>query len=727
LPAVGLDGTIYIVFSDNHYINNLYAINPDGSLKWKFQLEDDDYNYDSSPVIGSDGTLYFRAHNCVYAFGKSSFPSIFVPEMIYDFGYIPVGDSKELIMQIWNYGGAPLSVNNITSDYDEFVVSPTSFTVPIDSSQNVKITFTPSSIHFWGGRLKVISNDPNRPTINVSLSGSGEALIPGIGVSLKTLSLSFSATDVGSSKALTFNVFNTGGAPLLVTNLVSSSSEFVPTPTTFTIPTNESQDVIVSFVPSSIGDKTASLIITSNDPDKPNVTVSLSGMGTSGDFNLYLQPDSTLSQIPYDIPDVSSWQNTQYIYSFTNPIEWKYPLPGDISGNSYLISLMAGYLGVTSTKLKAEIILLSNKTESLLASKEFTGSAIIPPLLVDLSRQTFTIQGIDPSTAVGDTLILRISFVSGNIGIIAYGEPLGQSYISIPDPSGFPPELPILESPLNGSTDVTTNPTLHWNASTDASSYRLQVSRSITFNPIVFEDSTISLATQQIGSLTNNTIYFWRLMAKNSNGNSSWSAVWSFTTLPDIPQVPSLVSPSNEAIDQPINLLVSWNIAEGAETYELEVSESSGFTTTFVNQTGLNSNNYSIQGLSNNTTYYWRVSATNTIGTSNWSDIWSFTTNAITSIKQISTEIPTELYLGNNYPNPFYLSTSIGYSIPSSGKVTLMVFDILYREIATLVNEEKTAGKYEVKFDGSKLSSGVYFYTLQFGNTVYIKKMLLGK
>ncbi len=83
--------------------------------------------------------------------------------------------------------------------------------------------------------------------------------------------------------------------------------------------------------------------------------------------------------------------------------------------------------------------------------------------------------------------------------------------------------------------------------------------------------------------------------------------------------------------------------------------------------------------------------------------------------------------LGQNYPNPFNPSTTIRYDLPQSSMVRLSVFDILGHEISVLVNERKDAGSYEVKFDGSGLSSGVYFYRLQAGAFVQTRKLLLMK
>ena len=88
---------------------------------------------------------------------------------------------------------------------------------------------------------------------------------------------------------------------------------------------------------------------------------------------------------------------------------------------------------------------------------------------------------------------------------------------------------------------------------------------------------------------------------------------------------------------------------------------------------------------------------------------------------------PEEFSLSQNYPNPFNPSTKIKFVIPISSFVNLTVYDMLGREVTTLVNEEKHPGSYEVKFDGSNLSSGIYFYILTIGNRTLTKKMCLLK
>lgn len=89
---------------------------------------------------------------------------------------------------------------------------------------------------------------------------------------------------------------------------------------------------------------------------------------------------------------------------------------------------------------------------------------------------------------------------------------------------------------------------------------------------------------------------------------------------------------------------------------------------------------------------------------------------------------PKEFSLSQNYPNPFNPTTTIAYELPVAGKVDLRIYDILGREVITLINREQTAGKYKVTFDASSLSSGIYFYRLAAeSGYISVKKMILLK
>lgn len=97
----------------------------------------------------------------------------------------------------------------------------------------------------------------------------------------------------------------------------------------------------------------------------------------------------------------------------------------------------------------------------------------------------------------------------------------------------------------------------------------------------------------------------------------------------------------------------------------------------------------------------------------------------VTTVEDNKINQPSNFTLYQNYPNPFNPSTNIRFEVPTSGFVSLKVFDVLGREVAELLNEYKSVGNYDVNFDASKLTSGVYFYKLQTGNFSSTKKMVL--
>lgn len=116
---------------------------------------------------------------------------------------------------------------------------------------------------------------------------------------------------------------------------------------------------------------------------------------------------------------------------------------------------------------------------------------------------------------------------------------------------------------------------------------------------------------------------------------------------------------------------------------------------------------------------------------SNWDNTgtgnYVFKNNTTVGINIASSEIPGEFKLFQNYPNPFNPTTNIGFNIKNPRFTTLKIYDVLGKEVGILVNENLQPGEYEVTFDGSNLSSGIYFYQLITGNFIQTKKMILEK
>jgi len=106
-------------------------------------------------------------------------------------------------------------------------------------------------------------------------------------------------------------------------------------------------------------------------------------------------------------------------------------------------------------------------------------------------------------------------------------------------------------------------------------------------------------------------------------------------------------------------------------------------------------------------------------------DSWLSVAPFVTGLISNNSGIPDEYKLEQNYPNPFNPTTVISYQIPQQGFVTLKIFDVLGKEVATLVNEEKPAGVYEVSFNAVDLASGVYIYRMKVNDFIQSKKMVL--
>ena len=116
-------------------------------------------------------------------------------------------------------------------------------------------------------------------------------------------------------------------------------------------------------------------------------------------------------------------------------------------------------------------------------------------------------------------------------------------------------------------------------------------------------------------------------------------------------------------------------------------------------------------------------------GSANWQILIPRTRGVANMLTAVEDEIQqiSEFRLNQNYPNPFNPTTTISFTIAATSDVALKVFNVLGKEVATVVNEMKSAGNYSIIFNSSGLSSGVYFYQLKADNIVLTKKFVLMK
>ena len=278
---------------------------------------------------------------------------------------------------------------------------------------------------------------------------------------------------------------------------------------------------------------------------------------------------------------------------------------------------------------------------------------------------------------------------------------------------------------LPAPTILTTHcDTLFWTRSAGATSYRLQLAIDSNFSTIILSVSNI---TDTFYVFQSNLTCYARVKAKSSTDSSNWSSI-AQVTFSTGPLAPTLLSPPNGGITYTSIDTFRWNASTVASSYRFQLAYDSLFINLLVNDSTITTTSRIVSGLVGAVSYYWRVNAKNLCGTSSFSPVWHFYV-WFEGILQNSNEIPDKFELFQNYPNPFNPITKIKFSIPQSSveQTFLSVFDILGREVATLVNEKLSPGTYEVEWDASNYPSSVYFYKLQTETFSEVKKMVLMK
>ena len=179
---------------------------------------------------------------------------------------------------------------------------------------------------------------------------------------------------------------------------------------------------------------------------------------------------------------------------------------------------------------------------------------------------------------------------------------------------------------------------------------------------------------------------------------------------------------------------MSWgapNNASGADItgYAYRYKESGGdfIAYTDIPESGpgqANARSYTVPGLTNGLEYVFHVRALNEHGGGLPAEV---TVMLPANVRIESEELPSEVALWANYPNPFNPETTIRYALPQAGNVRLAVYDLLGHEVAILVDRSKPAGNHTARFDATGLPSGLYVYRLQAQDKIIVRTMMLVK
>lgn len=206
-----------------------------------------------------------------------------------------------------------------------------------------------------------------------------------------------------------------------------------------------------------------------------------------------------------------------------------------------------------------------------------------------------------------------------------------------------PPPTPVQVRPVYGSIGRPQMDTIQWNASSGATNYNMQIATDTTFATLLYSDTTLTGTSYTVGTFAPLTTYWWRVRAKNSIGWSAFSPGWKFKIM-GAASVPVLVTPANNAVNQPVALSCFWNksvdltskpgplhiVNEGSQTdavsnYWFEIY-SDTTAAPFLRDSTLTDTTRALTGLANNTNYWWRVKGKNNVGWGSFSAYFKFTT-----------------------------------------------------------------------------------------------------
>jgi len=290
------------------------------------------------------------------------------------------------------------------------------------------------------------------------------------------------------------------------------------------------------------------------------------------------------------------------------------------------------------------------------------------------------------------------------------------------------PAVPLLASPANNASFVRADTlVLQWHSVSGDTGYVCQISAGASFSSLVASQDTTRDTSFTVISLQNLTRYYWRVLAYNAAGSSSFSLPDSFTTIIAKPSTPTIAS-SFPTTGAPRLPTFAWNPSARATTYRFQLDSDSTFSTFVVDTTSPDTSVRISDTLRANTTYFWHVSAIDTAGASPYTTLIRFTTGTATGVDQLD-GIPTEYALWQNYPNPFNPTTTIRFDLKQPSNVTLKIYDIIGQEVLVKDYGMMKAGRFNEVFTMSREASGVYIYRIVAkgvdGETfVAVKKML---
>jgi hypothetical protein len=413
-----------------------------------------------------------------------------------------------------------------------------------------------------------------------------------------------------------------------------------------------------------------------NSSDTTGVTIYYPQI--EGDF----YPFATITRLPYGPVQPQFVQNVPLVY----PVSFRYE---------------GAAIGAHTSELHIDLKYypeIKNPAKTVMQWREFPDQGLFIPLTT--TYDSLANELIATTTRFGEAVFAETDFQYTANTPLPY-EPLNKKFVLSDDSLTF-----------------------RWTGQGFYDSFRLQVSTDSTFSEAGI-DTVVIKSFLTITGLVNNVKYFWRIQSILGGDESDWSEVWHFETKDAFITVES--PNGGEEWSKETTNIIRWesNIHDTV-TIDLYLNQDNILS---IGQTmaSLRAFEWIIPSdLTVDSLYSLRMQSNEDSMLFDVSDS-HFSISGVSDIHALNQFLPLDYSLSQNYPNPFNPTTAIGYRLSAVNDVDLSVYDILGRKIATLVSKRQPAGNYKVEWDAVGFASGIYYYKIEAGEFLEVKKMILIK
>ncbi len=670
-----------------------------------------------------------------------------------NFGPVAVGSSSAAqTVTVSNTGTGNLTISNISSDNPQFTFTSAALPITLSAggSTTVDVVFSPTSLGNQSGNIIFTHDAPGSPT-SLPVQGVGADAGPTFAVS--PASVNFGNVSVGNTVNATVTVSNNGlSNPLVISGVVAAPGVFSVSPASATIPPLGSQVFTVSFTPNAGGAFSGTLTFTHNAPGSPDV-VNLSGNGVAV-FGLIFAQDTV-----YNLED-SSYTETMQLKSLSakaQALQFRLLVNKSAGDNIFLTfqniqkgsdvadpswvlqyNVFRGPLTSNGASVDSVYVLLYNLNQNggldpgdyndLFRVKYRVADL---PALVDTARSTFKITNAEASTFQGFPIDITPSrntlTVLATNRVRSYGDVNGDGFIDILD-------LIDVVDHIVGRDSLDSDEF----ARADIAPWTIGAPDPIPDGFVNVQDlaviqNIILTGFYPSGVQVNNKPVAQQDLLAKSNGDEEAKVILYLTTSGIAMHLDSKVAIRGAQIhfgqlpDNPGNINMDSQLGGGYYFHQVDLLrvlmyDQAGQKYIEAGRNYLGNIPFSIQRPQD-------ITIDKLI-------LVSLDKRKLTNIKvEIiygDAPLPYDYELFQNFPNPFNPSTSVMFTVPKNGLVTIKVYDMLGQEVTTLVNEVVERGVYTVNWDGmtdkgSYVSSGNYIYRMVAGDFVKSRKMMLIK